>query len=226
MNKKGITLIEIIISIVLISIVLILLFSLLISVQDINYESRVNSTYLINKSLMIKNIEEDFDKANTIHIDKCKIEEDDFYKGYGKSVGTEHYFPQLSGGGDDPIYTANNCLKFIYNKGTTDQSVAFLGIYYYNSKKMYVISYVHGTHKSTRTLPEFETIPANLHSLENNKWLHNDLEINNTYFEGGCSPNTSNCNLTNDKFHNIYIPIMGSDGKDYSLNISYYKETP
>ena len=59
LNNKGITLIEIIISIVLVSIVLIFLFTLLISVKDMNTESEVNSTYLINKSLILKNIEED-----------------------------------------------------------------------------------------------------------------------------------------------------------------------
>lgn len=223
MNNKGITLIEIIISIVLISIVLILLFSLLISVQDINYESRVNSTYLINKSLMIKNIEEDFDKANTIHLEKCEIDEEDFYQGYGKSTATEpYYFPQISSGGNDPVYTANNCLKFKYEKGTPDESNAYLGIYYYNSKKMYVISYVHGTHKSTRTLPEYEKMPVNIDSLNNANekyWTYNGTEINSTFF-------TSEHELTYDEFHNIYIPIIGIDGKDYSLNISYYKETP
>ena len=51
MNKKGMTLVEIIISIALISIVLIFLFSLLVNVRDINSSSEVNTTYLINKAL-------------------------------------------------------------------------------------------------------------------------------------------------------------------------------
>ena len=124
MNKKGITLVEIIISIVLISIVLIFLFSLLITVKDINDESEVNSTYLINKSLILKNIESDLDKADSVSLSSCDIK--DFYSSYEV-------------GGLDVKFRANNCLQFEYGNG----DFAYLGIYYYKNKESYVISYIH-----------------------------------------------------------------------------------
>ena len=55
-NNKGMTLVEIIISIALISILLLFLFMLLVTVNDINTESEVNSNYLINKSLILNEI--------------------------------------------------------------------------------------------------------------------------------------------------------------------------
>ena len=67
LNNKGITLVEIIISIALISIVLLFLFSLLVTVNDMNNESEVNTTYLITKSLILKNIEDEK------YIDQLKI---------------------------------------------------------------------------------------------------------------------------------------------------------
>ncbi len=66
LNKKGLTIVEIIISVSLISIVLIFLFSLYTDVQDINYEATVNTDNMISKSLMIKRIEDDFINSQAI----------------------------------------------------------------------------------------------------------------------------------------------------------------
>ena len=92
LNKKGITLTEIIISIALISIVLIFLFSLLILVKDINDESEVNSTYLINKSLILKNIENDLRKASSLTLRSCGTDgiKNNIYSSYGVAAD---YFP-------------------------------------------------------------------------------------------------------------------------------------
>lgn len=215
MNNKGITLIEIIISIVLISIVLIFLFSLLITVNDINYESEVNSTYLINKSLILKNIEEDFSKASNVTLDSCikpadrNFEVNELYNSYGVDTGTEKYFPQLKSPltGDDPKYKANQCLKFTYvwKTGVTEtDDPGYLGIYYYKNKSSYVISYIRGNNKATRILPEFEKNNVEDDGSLKRAWNHN--------FNSA------------DKFKNLYIPIIGSDGKDYSINISYYQK--
>jgi len=231
MNNKGITLIEIIISIVLISIVLIFLFSLLITVNDINYESEVNSTYLINKSLILKNIEEDLDKAKNITLDSCNIYDPDFYPAYPNNNTDPNYFKKTSGSYDINL-TYKKCLKFNYeieelnpsdpSNPITKNSSAYLGIYYYKNKESYVISYVHGTLKSTRILPKFEDYEYNRKSLEISNstnefttWKHNNNDINPSYLVSGKELTTG--------FHNIYIPLLGEDGKDYSLNISYYQ---
>lgn len=59
-NNKGLTLIEIIISIALISVILLFLFRILILLRyDDNYEAQ-NSKMIINKSQIIQNIENDF----------------------------------------------------------------------------------------------------------------------------------------------------------------------
>jgi len=206
MNNKGITLIEIIISIVLISIVLIFLFSLLITVNDINYESEVNSTYLINKSLILKNIEEDFEKADIITVSECNSTTpgpysiNELYSGYG----TGSYFPNNS-------FKAHKCLKFDYvwktgvNVADEGETKGFLGIYYYKNKENYVISYIRGKNRATRELPEFEKNNVNADGTLKKSWDYTTGEWNQ-------------------EFYNIYVPIIGKDGKDYSLNISYYNE--
>lgn len=205
LNKKGITLVEIIISIALISIVLIFLFSLLVDVKDMNDEADLNSTYLINKSLMLKNIEEDLDKADSLTLNTCQIS--DFYTTYNT------YKDSL-----EDKQKASECIKFIFNDDNSN--VAHLGIYYYQDKSSYVISYIHGNKKATRLLPEFD------------KYNVKDAKI-----KAGFEIKYSNSNgITNEKitsekildkniFHKIEIPIIGSDGKDYSILISYYKKS-
>lgn len=226
LNKKGMTLVEIIISIALISIVLIFLFSLLVDVKDMNDEASINSDYLINKALMLKNIEEDLDKANTeLKINTCEI--NDFYTTYPTietiNGGDYSYFQQSSDKSDSDVQKrlASECIKFTFDND--DSKVAHLGIYYYKNKNSYVISYIHGNTKATRLLPEFEKYNVKDGKIKDEfkiKYSNSDNTTDTTNV-----PITGEMRLGNNIFHKIEIPIIGSDGKDYSILISYYKKS-
>lgn len=211
LNNKGITLIEIIISIVLVSIVLIFLFTLLISVKDMNTESEVNSTYLINKSLILKNIEEDIKSSDTIKITKCYSSSSD-KENTIKSFYTNYKLPR------DTENQAVECLKFIYNND--DTNYAHLAIYYYENKSNYVISYIHGNTKTTRFLPSFvdNNVNKTTGNLKNNMFIN--IENNNNKIEWNGSK--TDLNNTNKRLLKITIPIIGDDEKDYTILISYY----
>lgn len=220
LNKKGMTLVEIIISIALISIVLVFLFSLLVDVKDMNDEASINSDYLINKALILKNIEEDLDKANTeLKINTCEIS--DFYTTYPTIEtinGRDYsYFQQSSDKSDSDVQKrlASECISFDFG-----DSKAYLGIYYYKNKNSYVISYIHGDTKATRLLPEFEKYNVKDKKIKGGFEIKysNSSGITKTY-------NEINTTLDKDIFHKIEIPIIGSDGKDYSILISYYKKS-
>lgn len=223
LNKKGITLVEIIISIALISIVLIFLFSLLVDVKDMNDEASINSDYLINKALILKNIEEDLSKENNVTLNTCEI--NDFYTTYPKNVdipSTTSYFVKETNEDADVIKKrqANECISFVFG----NDDIAHLGIYYYKNKNSYVISYIHGNTKATRLLPEFEKY---------NVYLDEDKNVKKRFiikYSNSNNPTTRESiigekKLENDIFHKIEIPIIGSDGKDYSILISYYKNS-
>lgn len=206
LNKKGMTLVEIIISIALISIVLVFLFSLLVDVKDMNDEASINSDYLINKALILKNIEEDLDKTTTeLKINTCEI--GNFYTTY------DTYKNDL-----EVKQKANECISFDFG-----DSKAYLGIYYYKNKDSYVISYIHGDTKATRLLPEFEKYNVEDGKIKDEfkiKYSNSDNTTDTTNV-----PITGEMKLENDIFHKIEIPIIGSDGKDYSILISYYKKS-
>lgn len=236
LNKKGMTLVEIIISIALISIVLIFLFSLLVDVKDMNDEASINSDYLINKALILKNIEEDLDGSDSLTLNTCTI--NDFYTTYPEMAEVDEsntYFKQ----DDEDINIikkrlASECISFDF--GNSD--VAHLGIYYYKNKDSYVISYIHGNTKATRLLPEFDKY--NVDSAGNIRTGFK-IKYSNSDQTSECILNSGNNKLTDDeenikctfasktlvdgKFHKIEIPIIGSDGKDYSILISYYKKS-
>lgn len=203
LNKKGMTLVEIIISIALISIVLVFLFSLLVDVKDMNDEASINSDYLINKALILKNIEEDLYKTTTeLKINTCEI--GNFYTTY------DTYKNDI-----EVKQKANECISFDFG-----DSKAYLGIYYYKNKNSYVISYIHGDTKATRLLPEFEKYnvkDGNIKSGFEIKYSNSNGIINEII--------TSEKILDKNIFHKIEIPIIGSDGKDYSILISYYKKS-
>ncbi len=227
LNKKGMTLVEIIISIALISIVLVFLFSLLVDVKDMNDEASINSDYLINKALILKNIEEDLEKATSeLKINTCNIHT--FYTNYPDEEAFESGIPDYFIKEDENINDnttlnivqkrlASECISFDFG-----DSKAYLGIYYYKNKNSYVISYIHGNTKATRLLPEFEKYNVD----KQNGIIKSGFEIKYSNSSGTNNVQiTGETKLENDIFHKIEIPIIGSDGKDYSILISYYKKS-
>ena len=213
LNNKGITLTEIIISIALISIVLVFLASLLITVNDINNESQVNSTYLINKSLILKNIESDLTNAKELEITECTYDSgkqpaNAIYSNYGDDTEDKNnnkisYFTNDN-------QKANFCYEFKYKKdngGTLVDKTSYLGIYYYKKRNSYVISYINDDVKVTKELADFEK---------------NNVEGTGFKNEIRWKPSIPEPNTAITGFFTMEIPIRGDDGKDYSIIISYY----
>ena len=210
-NNKGMTLVEIIISIALISIVLLFLFMLLVTVNDINTESEVNSNYLINKSLILKNIEDELSNASSITLSTCDVK-NDIFNNYG--VSPSPYFTYEGESIPQDKLKANKCIKISYNDGS---EIAKIGVYYYKNKNSYVISYIHGTVKATRLLPDFEKYNVTGTDLKNDF----QIKIGNSS-ANKCGSNLSGCSNASNVFSTITIPIIGPDEKDYSIIISYY----
>ena len=212
LNKKGITLTEIIISIALISLVLIFLFSLLVVVNDINKESEVNSTYLIGKSLILKNIEEDLSKEGvSFIIGECQTE--DFFTSYKideKDMSGNIKRKYFSYEDKPLIYrfelAASKCYKFDFGS----EGVGFLSIYFHKVKNSYVISYVHNNVRVTKELPDFEKYNLILSDTDSDG-INDKAELRDWTY------------TTESGFNTFTIPIIGSDEKDYSIIISYYK---
>lgn len=144
LNNKGMTLVEIIISVTLVSIVLVFLFNVMITVKNENNASQSQSKLLINQALIIKAAETDFKDNELICVDYCSG--DDVTSITPKNGLTENTFTK--------------CLKFTFNPSkTTDPGYLFYYQYTYNTDvKLNVVGYRRGENKTVR---ETEIAPSN-----------------------------------------------------------------
>ena len=201
LDKNGLTIIEIIVSIVLISIVMLFLSILLIDVKDINDDSKTNSMYLINNVIFIKAVEEDLMNYAEIKIRTCDINAFSSFKDRNKF---------------------NECLEFVFD----DTDIGYIGIYYHNTENKYVVSYIHpkkdGTNnkdvKNTYVLSEYEK-----YNLKNENQIKDGLKMS-VKIKNDVMPYDvlSSTTATVESAITINLPIIGNDGKDYSIVIPYY----
>ena len=70
-DNKGMTIMEVLISVCIIAIVLILLFSLLLQVRSEDTDNNIQSTFILTQASIIKNIEEDIVDYGLRSIDQC-----------------------------------------------------------------------------------------------------------------------------------------------------------
>lgn len=148
-NNKGITIVEIIISVTLISIVMILLFTVLITVRDEDERGKVVSNLLINQALIVKEIENDFIELGLIGIASCN--DGEFY--LDKKDTVLNIIPSSSS-----LRTSakGNCLKLIYNSAKTEDNIGYLLYYSYGfsaTEQTTIVGYRRGDVRVLRETP-------------------------------------------------------------------------
>lgn len=258
LNNKGMSLIEIIISIALISIVLIFIFSLLVNVKDINTESELNSANLVQKALMISDIEDDLMNSTKLVITSCGDQGvNSFHPQYAAEVSGYKTSNQLD-------RLASMCIKFEISRpdpdgpagpGSAYQTYAHLAIHYCTNtianRQGYKISYIaEDGGKYSRDLPDFEknnvtttatsgelrttNIPSIIYGSSSNGSTGTiTFEKNSTSSYEEFTMPSSKPTLTLESslastatneidYAVIRIPVLGTDGKDYTYLISYH----
>ena len=115
MKKKynqGTTIIEVLISIILISVIIGLLFGLLTQIQADDEENNLNASFILAQSSMIKAVEEDSINYTIKRISSCTLTE--------------------AGIKEDTIASGKyECLRIEYDKNQTKDNVGYLTVYEY-----------------------------------------------------------------------------------------------
>ncbi|MDD4188074.1 MAG: hypothetical protein PHX04_04915 [Bacilli bacterium] len=145
-NTKGITIVEIIVSVTLVSIVLILLLSIFITVRNEDERNKISSNLLMNQVLIAREIESDFLDLGLIEIASCA-------DGGADNDSVLSILPSSSSITKEAI---GYCLKLIYNPSKTKDNVGYLLQYSYGFSKdnlITVIGYVRGDKKTVRETP-------------------------------------------------------------------------
>ena len=194
MNKKGMTLVEIIVAISLISVVMVFLFQVLITVVNGNKRNDTKSKTLISKAIVMKAVEHDLDTfglSDNSGVIDC-------------SNKIENYLT-LDSGSINQIIPASAraedyyCVKLTYNEINVKYNEGYLLFYQNNNKGFLAYKRGKGNVLETQIVREIDAIPQ---ILESNKKI-------STQNEG---------NLYSLR---INFPIIATDGNNYDLTINY-----
>ncbi len=146
-NKKGMTLVEVIISIALIAIVILFIMNLFLSVREDEEESKEESLLKTNQALIVKDIHNDFLERELVGIEPCNDTTD-----RNLVTSTNHSF-KTNGG--------SNCLRLIYNKAKGPDNIGYLIYYSFgpSDNRTNVVGYRRGNKSTVRKtdLPPTET---------------------------------------------------------------------
>lgn len=146
-NNKGMTLIEVIISIALIAIIIIFIMNLFLSVREDEAESKEESLLKSNQALIVKDIHTDFLERELVGIEPCNDTTD------RNLVTSLNQSFAINGG--------SNCLKLIYNKAKGPDNIGYLIYYSFGptNDKTHVVGYRRGNKSIVRKtdLPPTET---------------------------------------------------------------------
>lgn len=201
-KQNGTTILEILMSIIIITIVLALIFNIFIQVRNEDYSNQIQSEFVINQATIIKNVEEDMVNYGVKEISSCTLSEANV-----TSIVE----------GEENNY---RCLKIEYAADYIEDKIGFLMIYntYTNnnneaSSHKWAIRYVRGNYtkydnsnnpiitswkNNTQTMLEY---PASLELIDK-------LTIKYT------ATNEMNAAIIN-------LPIVNIEGEHYDINLPF-----
>ena len=206
MNRynKGVTIVEILLSIVIVGLVLVALFNLLISVRKDSESNQIQSQYVLNQSEYVQMIEEDITQYGVSSVSSCDV--------YDVDIDSFNI--------NDQYRSDFKCIRIDYSADYLDDNIGYIMVLNYNYKytnnggsligkeSAWMIRYTRG------------------HYDENNKWVPLNTHMNefpdNTSLEGKVSVTFNRSNPAESHLDAaiINIPIVSQSGEHYDINLS------
>lgn len=201
MNKKGMTLVEIIVAISLISVVMIFLFQVLFTVINGNKRNNTKSKTLISKAIIMKAVEHDLDTFGLKDNDASSSVlncHDSIYEEF--ESGTLNQILPVTAR-DNDYY----CIKFIFNPINVKNNEGYL-LFYQNNDKGF-LAYKRGVKSGNGFIPESQIV------REIDSFPKNDSS--NELIKSAIDNDNDIISLK------IDIPIIATDGNNYDLALNY-----
>jgi hypothetical protein len=229
-KQNGMTIIEILISILLITIVVTLLFGMLIQVKEEDIATNTQSNFLLSQSIFTKTIEEDAVNYGIVSVSACNLAE--------AKISSE----LLNSG-----YESNfKCIKIKYGASYTEDNIGFIMIYNTYEKfdvengtyqgisdsSTWMIQYLRGHYEYDRVgyqsgdslynsddpnVSSWTTLTQTMRSLPSEIDLSDISYINYT----AAPASKINGLVTNTNAANLVIPIKDLDGVHYDINVAF-----
>lgn len=209
--NKGMSIVEILISICIIAIVLALLFTLLIQVRHEDSDNNIQSNFIINQSTYIKTIEEDIVNYGIKAVENCTLAD--------ANIRQE----SIVSGQEDNI----KCIKIIYAADYIKDNIGFILVYnYYRSYDIgtngnyegrdaaWVIQYLRGSYTCKSGTALRSTWSSKNMVM---KEIPSEVDMSLTpyvLYTAASGANTYNA-------ASIVLPIVNLDGEHYDINLSY-----
>lgn len=224
-SNKGMTIIEVLISVCIIAIVLILLFSLLLQVRAEDRDNNIQSNFILNQSIMIKTVEEDIIDLGLKSISECSVSEilPEREKGYLFENENNSY-----------------CIQFVYGEDDITDSYGYLMLYKYKMKwkvedgkevfdndadnnAPWMIRYQRGNYDFKKTelasISEFQGLKSKKNFNEKTSVMK---ELPGNIITDGHKPYVKLTNYSGIKNSGLLVlPIVTDMGEHYDIDISF-----
>ena len=207
MDNKGVTIVEILLSIIIIGIVLLILFNMLSNVRNEDEKNQIQSQYVVNQSLIVQAIEEDIVNYGVTSVSECSI-----------------YNIDLSASNINQKYRNNfKCLRINYSADYLTDNIGILMIYnYYNtydplknykgSESTWMTRYIRGHYEGSEIKDNWKTLNTVSNNLPDEVVLEGNIVVKYT----NMVLDTNNSNAVS-----INVPIMNKTGEHYDINLSF-----
>lgn len=209
-QKNGTTIVEILISIIIIAIVMGLLFTMLIQVRNEDKSNQIQSNFVINQSTMIKEIEEDIVNYGVKRVSSCNLSEANI----SSSVLNQGYESSFK------------CIKIEYAADYTPDNTAFIMLYNTYAKYDVENGKYQGISSSARWMIQYVRGKYNRYSggrpvlttWDNATQLMKDYPSDVISEDGAYVSYTVANGAVNAA--SIVIPIVNTDGEHYDINLA------
>lgn len=210
-KKNGTTIVEILISVIIIAIVMGLLFTLLIQVRNEDTSNQIQSNFVINQSTMIKEIEEDIVNYGVKRVSSCNLSEANITS----SVLNQGYESQFK------------CIKIEYAADYTEDNIGFIMVYNTFAKYEVLNGEYKGKEDSARWMIQYVRGKYNkfaggrpvLTSWNNATQIMKDYPSDVRSDDGAYVSYTVASGRVNAA--SIVIPIVSGDGEHYDISLSF-----
>lgn len=212
MDNKGMTIVEILMSICIIGIVLMLLFTMLVQVREEDKANNIQSNFLINQSTFIKEIEEDIVNYGVKSVSSCALSDANI-PSYSVVAGDENKF---------------KCLRIEYAADYMKDNIGYVMIYHYYTSydtingnykgkdSAWMIQYVRGLYEGTCApgiMPNRSKWKSTVSVM---KQMPSEVDLSQKPYLLYTAMNGNNTNAAS-----LVIPIVNAEGEHYDINLSF-----
>ena len=216
-DSKGMTIVEVLVSVVIISLIMGVLFTLLLQVQKINSDTSKRSSILLAQNVVTKAIERDMIEIGVKAISNCTF--DQF--GFNGSVidSTEN---------DGELIYNYECIRIEYNQSYDMSDVGYLMVYKQSSSQddpAWVLRYGRGYYNECEknSVPiysnwkETYSVVQKLDSDVDLKIMPNNNEVSySAKYESGKKYSEQKMNSGK-----LFVPLQDENGYNYNIDLSF-----